>query len=194
MKYLSEHMASWLIKHGAIPQEDRVLYEYATYSFIISILPLFIVMFFGVIQGKTVESILLIIPFMLIRKFSGGYHAKHSWVCIISSCAVLFLCVYIVSDIRYGMLLNIAMLCAAASLVALSPIDSENRRLDDSEKKQYKKITIIMVIVFVILYFLLSLLGNKIYSICIAEGIIITACLQVPCLLQKLLFIIKKKT
>lgn len=186
MKYLSECITTWLIKHGAVDREDRELYEYAAYSLIITISPLFIIMVIGCAMGETIESILIIIPFMLIRKFSGGFHAKHAWVCMISSCGILFLCVYIVAHIQYSIFINIIMICATISLILLSPIDSENRRLELSEIKKYKITTIVMVMIFAIIYCLFLFIGQKTYAICIAEGAVLTAALQIPCMFEKM--------
>lgn len=186
MKYLAGCIATWLIKHGTVPREDQELYEYAAYCFILSISPVVITMVIGSTMGKIVESILIIIPFMFIRKFSGGFHAKHAWVCMIFSCSILFSCIYMATHVKYGILLNIIVICAAISLMMFSPIDSENRRLDLWEKKKYKSTVAIMVIVFVSLYCLLLLTNYNTYAICIAEGIILTAGLQVPCMLEKI--------
>ena len=186
MKHLSECITTWLINTGTISQEDRELYEYATYSFIISILPLMIIVIIGFMMGKVAESILIIIPFMCIRKFSGGIHAKHSWVCMISSCGILFLCVYGISYIRYDFITNIIVVCSVLSLILFSPIDSENRKLNLMEKRKFKKVTIIIVIIFFAIYCLLSLLQNKIFALSIAEGIILTASLQVPCVVKEI--------
>lgn len=186
MNKLSKCVVTWLIKNGTILEEDRELYEFAAYSFFISISPVVSVMIIGGMMGKMIESILIIVPFMFLRKFSGGFHARHAWVCMIFSCVILFICVYISTHITYGILINIAVICAAISLMLFSPIDSENRRLGLSEKKEFKVTTIILVIFFVIIYRLLLIVDNRIYAICIAEGIILTAGLQIPCILQKI--------
>lgn len=182
MKYLSECITTWIIRHGTILQEDKELYEYATYSFILSISPVIIIMIFGGMMGKAVEGILIITPFMLMRKFSGGFHAKHAWACMIFSCSILFSCLYMAAHIKYSSLIDIIMICAAVCLMVFSPIDSENRRLDLSDKKKYKITVAIMIIVFVIIYCLFLIADYKTYAICIAEGVILTACLQVPCI------------
>ena len=71
-----ENISAWLIKHDAIKSEDKELYEYAIYSFFITISPLFLVILISGIMGKLFEGIVVIIPFMVLRKFSGGFHAK----------------------------------------------------------------------------------------------------------------------
>ena len=64
-------MATWLIRCGAIDEMDRELYEYAVYSFIFLIAPLAIILTFGIIMDRVLESIIIIITFMCVRKFSG---------------------------------------------------------------------------------------------------------------------------
>lgn len=186
MKYLSECITTWLIRHGTILQEDRELYEYATYSFILSISPVIMIMIIGGVMGKAVEGILIITPFMFMRKFSGGFHAKHAWVCMIFSCSILFSCLHMAAHINYSSLIDVIMICATICLIMFSPIDSENRRLDLSEKKKYKITVAVMIIVFVIIYCLLLIADYKAYAICIAEGIVLTACLQVPSMLGRI--------
>ncbi len=186
MKYLSKHVATWLIRCGAIDEKDRELYEYAVYSLIFLIAPLVIILTFGIMMDRVLESIIIIIPFMCVRKFSGGFHAKHVWVCILCSCSVLFMCVYMVTNIKYIFILNICVVLAVISLIILSPIDSESRRLDEREVVRYKKVTAVISLVFGGLYCVCLLTDNITYAICIAEGIMLPACLQIPCILLKL--------
>lgn len=193
MNYISQSITSWLISRGAVAYEDRELYEYAVYSFILSISPLFIIGCIGFMMGKLIESILVIIPFMIVRKYSGGFHLKYAWLCMIFSCCILFGCVYFVGVIKYGTLLNMSVFLSIISLMVLSPIDSENRRLDLYEKKKNKKNTIIILLLLGSIYCLLLLLHQTRFAVCIAEGIVLTASLQWPCVVDKIFFQKKRK-
>lgn len=177
----AKYITTWLIKHDAVQWEDRELYEYAVYSLILTASPLVLVLVIGGIMGMVKESILLILPFMVIRKFSGGYHAKHDWTCLLGSCGVLFLCVYIVSYITCNIKLIIVTLSTVISLNILSPIDSENRRLTEHEKKRYKAVVCISAGLFFILFVALMVLGADVYAACFAVGLILSASLQFPC-------------
>lgn len=185
MSVISGKIVCWLIKKEVLLEDDKDVYEYAIYSCILTFLPLIIILFIGLLMNRLLESLLIILPFMFIRKFSGGYHAKHSWVCVISSCGILFLCVYLIGRIQYCIWNNIIMAIAIISLIIFSPIDSENRRLSDREKKIYKQTTVYIVMVFLALYVGL-LFFEKIYALCIFEGIVLTASLQVPCIISKM--------
>jgi len=182
--YCTEVISAWLVKHEAIEPDDRELYEYAVHSLLLTLSPLILIMIIGGLMGLVKESILIIIPFMVIRKFSGGFHAKHEWTCLIASCALLFLCLYAVSHIKCGMLLSIVTFGGVISLMICSPIDSENRRLQLNEKKRYKFMTGVIAFAFAIVYILFYLHGADTYAACIAVGLLLSAGLQIPCIPQ----------
>lgn len=179
-------ITTWMIKQDAVVPRDRELYEYAVYSLILTVSPLVLVMVIGGLMGMFTEGIVLIIPFMAIRKFSGGYHAKHSGVCLLTSCGVLFLCVCLASHITCSMGLCIATFGAAASLCVWSPIDSENRRLMPDEKKRYKKTTCIIAALFAMVFVFLLAINADTYAVCVAVGLLLSASLQLPCILLQL--------
>lgn len=84
------------------------------------------------------------------------------------------------------------ILFAVLSLVAFSPVDSENRRLDSDEKRMHKKETMVISLLFLVLYIGLLLLGLERYAICIGVGIVLTAGLQIPCVIGFLTKKLKK--
>ena len=141
-----------------------------------------LILIIGSLLGKTIQGLIIIFPFMFIRKFSGGIHAKKLRTCLLSSCVVLFL----VDKLNNNIFLSISVFSAAFSLICFSPIDSENRRLSVDERKEYKITTISMTTIFVAIYGVLLYAEFRIYAICIAEGIILTAMLQIPCIVVKL--------
>lgn len=36
-------------------------------------------------MGIQVDGIFEVMPFLFLRKFSGGYHARHAWTCLVGS-------------------------------------------------------------------------------------------------------------
>ena len=92
MERCTGKITDWLIKCGAIPETDRELYEYAIYSILLSLSPMLLALAIGALFGSAVQGVLTITPFVILRKFSGGYHAKSARVCFISSSLLLVLC------------------------------------------------------------------------------------------------------
>lgn len=180
-------ITDWLISYGAIKKTDKELYSYAVYSIFLTLSPLLLAIGFGIVMGCVRQSIMIIMPFMIIRKFSGGYHARHSWSCLIGSCLLLLLCIILSFCVQWGWGIILPTLGASVSLVCLSPIDSENRVLSPEEYSQYKKVTAVIVFIFlavVTLFFWFQMYTN---SICISIGMILAASLQYPCIFRMLI-------
>lgn len=140
MERCTGKITDWLIKCGAIPETDRELYEYAIYSILLSLSPMLLALAIGALFGSAVQGVLTITPFVILRKFSGGYHAKSARVCFISSSLLLVLCIFLSSVIKCDIKLLVATILSAISLAYFSPLENENRLLSREEQKRYKKV------------------------------------------------------
>ena len=181
MSYIAKHLADWLLTMEAIKKEDIELYEYAIYSILITISPLILILFIGCLFNKLLEGIVLITPFMAIRKYSGGYHAKTSSRCFCSSFLLLTFLLFIADYMSNTFCLGILLSAANIILILNSPIDSENRRLDDIEVKHYNSILKIILLLFDLLVFR-SLYICHSFMVYLVLGICLPAGLQLPCI------------
>ena len=143
-------IADWLINCEVVKETDKELYSYAVYSILLSLSPLLLAIGFGIGMGCVGRSVMIIMPFVIIRKFSGGYHTKHAWSCLIWSCLLLVLCMVLSFHIKCGWVLALITVGAAVSLICFSPIDNENRVLSQEECGCYKMITAMLVIIFML--------------------------------------------
>lgn len=192
MKHLAGMITTWLIRQEAISVDDRELYEYAAHSFFLAIAPFVYALIIGGMMGELGASLILVVPFAVIRKYSGGFHAKREWTCLVSSCLLLFGCILAATRIHASMLLDGLVLLGTLWLIVFSPIDSENRRLEADEKKLRKREAAVLSLFFFLIYIVLLSLGKERNAVCIGVGILQTAGLQVPCILQKMTEKVKK--
>ena len=184
-------VSEWLVAQGAVTDKDKKLFAYAVYSFLFGMMPIFIIVILGLFFNMVLEGLLLITPFMLLRKFSGGYHLKSSIVCTITSTSLLLislLAVRIASSHNASNILSIMVALSTITLFLLSPIDSDARRLSVKERKVFRLIARIFTCIFLLFYFLLLLFGQIDIATPIGIGMIIPATLQLPCLVQRLFF------
>ena len=93
MKRYTETVVDWMIRQKVINEKEKELYGYALYSVGLLILPLLFAVGIGFILGSIKSGIALVVPFMILRKYSGGYHAKTFSHCAIGSILLLFLCI-----------------------------------------------------------------------------------------------------
>lgn len=180
-------IADWLISCQVISEEDRELYEYAIYSIFLTMSPLLLAIVFGYLFGAVWQSVLIILPFVVVRKFSGGYHAKKAGICLISSSLLLVLCIILSFCVECNWMLLFVTILSAISLMSFSPIESKNRLLSRDEQVYYKKITAVIVVSFVIIDLLLFMFHLYASVVCISIGLILSAGLQYPCILNKLI-------
>lgn len=186
MERCIKKITDWLIRCDAVQEADRELYDYALYSIFLTLSPLLLAICFGVMFGAVWQSILIILPFVTIRKFSGGYHAKRASKCFISSSLLLVLCIALSFCINCNIMLMGFTVLSAVSLVHFSPLESENRLLSREEQLSYKNITagIVTSYIFVDLLFVCFHLYECV--ICVSIGLILAAGLQIPCILKAL--------
>ena len=187
IRFVSRAVAKWLLKHGAISVNEKELYEYGIYSFLFTLTPLFLVLMVSIPLNMAVEGVLLITPFILLRKFAGGFHFQTPLPCIIVSTVVLLGCLLEIRVIlEYGSFI-IHTLLVYASIVPiciLSPIDSENRQLSAKEKSAFNRIAIVLATINAALYSLLLILRTVEIAIPLGTGMILTTLLQLPCLFE----------
>ena len=179
---LSDKLADWLISNGVIDKEDKELYSFAAYSAVLFVSPVFIALAFGICLNKIPQCLMIIMPLMLIRKFSGGYHAKSLRTCLICSILLFYLCIFLTNYIASSIWLIIVTILATISLSYFSPIENNNRKLEAGEKKEYKKVTTVMSFICLVISIGLKSLHMDSYHVCMSLGILLTAGLQIPCI------------
>ena len=182
MQYLSKQLSKWLLKSGAISDSELELYEYAIFTFLLTFFPITLSFFIGTILGKPIESLFLIVPFVFLRKFSGGYHLSSPIKCFLTSTALLVISQLtvntIISNHNYFVL-------AILTVYTLSPIDSEQRKLNDKEISLFRKIARIILLAIITLEILFFIFHKANLGISLGFGIILVAALQLPAMISK---------
>lgn len=178
----------WLLRTGAISQEDKDLYEYAAYSLLFSLVPLVIVIGFSILMGMLPQGITFVVPFLLLRKFSGGYHLESPGICF---CVSVIVVLAFLLAIQYITRVNAYLYCiptvilAALQLMVFSPIDSEARKLSEKEARVFKKIARAMTVASICVFAIAACVEQYWISIGVGAGVFLAACLQWPCIAGK---------
>ncbi len=184
---ISNSIARWLQNAGAIAEDEAPVYAHSAYCFFFTLIPLVLVSVIGLVLGMFREGILMIAPFYLLRKFSGGFHLKSSVICFLSSICLLttlLLCVDILLRTEQYTLFTVCFAASAIIVFIFSPIDSAQRALSQREQSVFKRVARILVALISTGYLLLMLFGRYATAVPIGMGLIIAALLQCPCLLR----------
>ncbi len=181
----ADFLTDLLIKNNGIEEQDRDLYQYAIYIVLLTISPIFLAIAYGTFFGCIIESVWIILPFMIIRKFSGGYHTEHAWTCFTFSSILLISCIYCSQHITNERSLLIVTFVSILTLSIFSPIEHVNHPLTQKEKVLYQRYVhrILFVLSMIILFMYLLHYVN--ISKCLSIGIILSAILQLPCIISQ---------
>ena len=189
MQSFSSSIADWLVQSKIITKHDHDLFDYAVYSLLWGLTPVLLALILGLLSGMLYESIFLITPIILLRKFSGGYHLESAKHCMILSTTILALAlgaVRIITIIKCNELLTIMVFFAIISICFNSPIDSDARRLTKKEKVIFKKLARIVSIFTLLIYTFLLMSGWSTSCSAWGVGIVVVALLQVPSICAKI--------
>lgn len=185
---ISESISAWLLKEKVVEYSNQELFSYAAYCLLFGMLPIFIILVLGFTCGMVYEGIIMLIPYMLIRKFSGGYHLNSPTVCLICSSLLLSLALALVKFISCTNHLHLFSLATSISVVILyilSPIDSDARRLSERERLVFRNVSRIIALCTFLIYIGLLCFQSIRNAIPVGMGINIAAFLQLPCLVDR---------
>ncbi len=185
MNRLIQGIVVWLVEQGAIPEDERELYEYSVRTFFITIVSITIGIVMGTLLDEFLPGLIFVISFMLLRRYSGGYHARSFGKCMCYSCILLALTFLAARSLYYTEGFALLTTGSAVSIWFLSPVASPERGLTDSERQENKRVVRMMVLVYGAIILSLLLMGEEVYVVRLSLGIILTAVLQIPCIRMK---------
>ena len=104
---------------------------------------IFIIFLFGMLMNVLWESICFFIFIMLLRKFSGGYHANKEWACYLISTIIVLITSFLIKCISnrqiYLMILLFVLFVFSFMIIfIMSPVDSACRRLSNEETVNFR--------------------------------------------------------
>lgn len=173
-----------MIKTGAVGEEDRELYEYAVKSTVLMISPLILSLVIATVMKVPVNGVAFIVPYMTLRKFSGGYHAERLSSCLIMSVMLITIMLYISKSEYVVNVLFPAVSVASVILCIFSPIEVSGKSINNKEKKVYKRIVQLQVLFYLIVVLMFYSLHMYHISASIMCGVILSALLQLPCVIK----------
>lgn len=174
-------LSDFLVSNHSIKKSDSELYEYAAKVFFQSIISIVVTIFIGIAFGMIKECLCFIFVFIILRKFTGGLHAKKYSHCLISSTALIIMSLIVIRVLEknhFQIIFMCLTMIAVVIICVLSPIESNNKPLSKNEKKVYKIISVVLSLVLLILVVLLWL-KNSVFSYSIGNGLIVVSTLIV---------------
>lgn len=164
-EFLAEKTTEMLESRNII-SEDRAIYRYGIEIVISTIAGTVLLMTVGVIFNCVLEAIIYDTMFFTLRRYTGGYHSTTHVGCIgtFMLCFMIYIFIKPYIDISI-ILVCIIILMAIAIIASLSPVQSNNKILNELEQQQYRLYSIILSIIVGIICLVLKVLNIDIYKI-----------------------------
>lgn len=147
---LSNQIANMLVKNRIIQKNEFEIYRYGFEMLIYFIINISIILFISIIFNKTIQTIIFLICYCTLRQFTGGYHARNYTECTLTFVLMYLSTIFISNNIDIDKFNYIPVLIIIVSLMiinTIAPLDNRNKPITKIEKKYYKKITQIIVLV-----------------------------------------------
>jgi accessory gene regulator B len=134
---LSRRLVQRMLDKEIIKFDDWEIYMFGIQLIVSAVFKLIGFMTFAWVLGWTVEALIFLTIFGMIRVNTGGYHAKSYLMCFIvtgtmMTAAILLSKIYLVhSTVALPVILTVAV----ALILIYAPVDSANRRLNTKERE-----------------------------------------------------------
>jgi accessory gene regulator B len=146
---LSKSIAIFLLKKEIITSEDIEICEYGFELMIATVIGLGLVLLSGLIMGEFILSVVFYVVFVIVRFFTGGYHANTHLKCkltLILCCNfVLIMTKLLICTSNVYTIIALHSVYLFAVLV-FSPVENANAPIEADLKRRNRKISIIMAI------------------------------------------------
>jgi len=139
---LSVLAANQLLKHNAISDDEKELYEYGIFILLSYLFYSFFTITCGFALKCIGSSIAFYFTFQIIRKFAGGYHALTETRCeILSMISILAVIVLIRLSKTYDYQIALIIITAlsAVCIFSLCPLDTKEKPLTKEEFKRFRR-------------------------------------------------------
>lgn len=169
---ISEKILSFVAKHILMDEETTEVYQYGIEISISTALNIIITMIIAFVFGSPLSGIIFLICMVLIRSYSGGYHAKSYFKCNCTMAAAFSIAFFTSKLLVHFSLTEFHLMASALMLsfipiYAFSPVKNERKPLSVDKTKKCRIASIVLYIFTSIIGLLLTSIGSLYGSIII---------------------------
>ncbi len=151
MSILSIKIIDGLIRNDVIKNEDRDIYLFGINQMFIISLNILTTLLIGIVFNVVFEMIIFSISYIALRSYAGGYHARNNLNCYIVSVLILLSAVGLIKSDFWDLTnIIICLFVSSIVIVRLAPIADINKPLDDVEKVVFRKKTLTILVILLL--------------------------------------------
>jgi accessory gene regulator B len=167
---IASFISQKLVSSSVIPMNIIDIYTYGLELIISFLVTSFIIVVIGIITSQITSSIMFLLVFILLRRFTGGYHAKTHLRCKLCTVIIYIINLFFINhfEFTYKQII-LLVLFGFFVTICFSPVPNEYKPIPIERRPYLKKIS---VIIYVLLSIIALVLYN--YEVKFSSGIIIS--------------------
>ena len=165
LEKVSDRIAALLVSQGIILEEDSDIYSYGLALIISFLFNTVVMLIVGALVHRFIETLLFLAVFVLLRSFTGGYHADTFLKCMLITFSTYSL-VIILSSIE--VITPIYLSCLAIGFVIVlftAPVEHPNKEISERKKVHHKITSSVMYIIFSVIGILVNNCNTRFKSV-----------------------------
>ena len=147
MTWLLKYITDTLYENNIISDEEVPLLKYGIEVFVLSVAEVLSIIVVSAFAGNFAETLLYFVAFIPLRIFVGGYHADTRLRCYLVLLGVYMIfsaMIKFVPPTDYAIIMAVCLVYSGAMVLLFSPLKSHTKNRSESEKKRYRKVSIII--------------------------------------------------
>ena len=166
LRLLSKTIADKICEKGLVNREDVSIYTYGLEVLISTAFSFLTILVIGLLFSALFEAVFFLSVLVVLRRFTGGYHAKTYIGCNLS-CSLLFITSLFLNRVLSFNLVALIIIHFLGLIIILliAPVENINKPLSLSKRRVNKKRAVIACLALSMITILLFVIGSKFYSI-----------------------------
>lgn len=166
MEWISNKLLRFILKKEVIKNDPDYIafYKYGIEITVSSVISFLLVILLGIFTNSFVDAIVFLITLLIVRSFTGGYHASTYYKCNICMCIsyinILLLKKYIATILSVVDYIIISIVIVFVILL-FCPVENEYKPISVEKRKSLKMLSITISIVICAISFLMKSIGLK---------------------------------
>ncbi len=183
---LADSMAHLFVKKGWGKKEDYEIYQYGCEVIISVLIDILLVAVCGLLFHMVGKAFLFYAAFLVLRRYCGGFHAETYLVCNSVFTGIMLMALLGISHSSTIPMPCLAIAAVVSFLVVIrySPIVHKNKPLTDKEILLYRKVSVAVSGLFLIMVFLIPMFSKEVATI-IALAMLATAGTMIVSVIQR---------
>ena len=154
-------LTNFIIQHSDVKREDADIIAFGVKYGLITLAEILGMVVISFLMRELIPGAVILIAFISIRVYAGGYHAKTLPRCVVMS-TILFTLIILGYKMLYLPIIvkGLIALFLGVLILIFSPVENDNRRLSENEKKVFKNRALLFYSISLIIFMLIKKLSN----------------------------------